>query len=796
MNLRELFSEVGGVFLAGAGLFLLASLFSFEAADLPALVAPAREAPANWGGSLGAWLAGSLLRWVGTLGTLGTALLLLGFAAGCLRRAAAAAPPDASAPEASAAPPTPVGQVDPLRRLGGALLVILTLSVLERVLAASPLGALLVRDWPPGGYWGLFLEAVLLGQLGAGGTPIAVAGVLLVGLVLSTDRPLRDWAGRSVAQACAAAEAARTGVSQASEALARVAPEPLPEPEPAPVLEAVDPLAEEPAPAAPAAAAPAPPESPVEEASPGHADEWDELEEDEEAEEEEGSAGEAAPPEAPLPRVELLQGGEAAQARPPVRDERGKRIEETLAQFKVAAQVVSVECGPAVTLFALELGRGVKVQRVAGLLDNLALALRVPGIRLQAPIPGTGWVGLEVPNEEPETVRFRELLEHPGWRKKDPALPVFLGKDSGGRPLIADLARMPHLLIAGATGSGKSVCLNTIILSLLMTRTPREVQLILIDPKQVEMAQFKKVPHLMAPVVTDMRQAGAVLGWMVNKMEERYGLLAQAGVRHIKEYNELGKDELARRLGTAPAELEKKRIPWQLSYVVLVVDELNDLMMVSQKEVEASITRLAQKSRAVGIHVVLATQRPSVDVITGVIKSNLPARIAFRVASKVDSRTILDTGGADKLLGQGDMLFLPPGRGQPIRALGALITDAEVKAVVKSLTKAAEPRYSQELLDLARTRGPQGPGSPVGAGEPEVDPHSDPVYLDAVRVILEAGKGSVSLLQRKLELGYARAARYLDAMAEEGLVGPAKGSKPREVKTSLDAWEASRKQAA
>ena len=493
--------------------------------------------------------------------------------------------------------------------------------------------------------------------------------------------------------------------------------------------------------------------------------------------------------------MELLQGGEPVAPRPALRDERGKRIEETLSQFKVQAQVVSVESGPAVTLFALELGRGVKVQRVASLLDNLALALRVPGIRLQAPIPGTGWVGLEVPNEEPEVVRFRELLEHPGWRKKDPALPVFLGKDSGGRPLIADLARMPHLLIAGATGSGKSVCLNTIILSLLMTRTPREVQLILIDPKQVEMSQFKQVPHLMAPVVTDMRQAGAVLGWMVKKMEERYTHLAQAGVRHIKEYNELGKDELCRRLGLPAAELERRRIPWHMSYVVLVVDELNDMMMVSQKEVESSITRLAQKSRAVGIHAVLATQRPSVDVITGVIKANLPARIAFRVASKVDSRTILDQGGADKLLGQGDMLFLPPGRGQPIRALGALITDDEVRAVVKALTKSGDPRYSQELLDLASGARGQAEAGQSGSGEDEVDPQSDPVYLDAVRVILEAGKGSVSLLQRKLELGYARAARYLDAMAEQGLVGPAKGSKPREVKTSLDAWEASRKAA-
>jgi DNA segregation ATPase FtsK/SpoIIIE, S-DNA-T family len=460
----------------------------------------------------------------------------------------------------------------------------------------------------------------------------------------------------------------------------------------------------------------------------------------------------------------------------------------------------------------------VKVQRVAGLLDNLALALRVPGIRLQAPIPGTGWVGLEVPNEEQEVVRLRELLEHPGWAKKDPALPVFLGKDSAGRPLIADLAKMPHLLIAGATGSGKSVCINAIIISLLMTRSPRDVRMILIDPKQVEMTQFKNVPHLMSPVVTDMRKAGAVLDWAVRTMEERYGWLSRAGVRHIREYNALGKAELSRRLG---GELEKQRVPWHLPFVVVVVDELNDLMMIAQKEVEASITRLAQKSRAVGIHVVLATQRPSVDVITGVIKSNLPARIAFRVTAKVDSRTILDMGGADKLLGHGDMLFLPPGRPQPMRALGALVTDQEVEAVVNAWTREARPEYSDDLIahtnaaaqrktgshgqrrDLAASASSaQQKPAPAAAPAPkkpepeEPADRRDPTYHDAVRLVLTEQKGSVSLIQRKLELGYGRAARYLDLMAEDGLVGPARGAKPREVKLTVEQWESLKRAAA
>jgi S-DNA-T family DNA segregation ATPase FtsK/SpoIIIE len=450
-----------------------------------------------------------------------------------------------------------------------------------------------------------------------------------------------------------------------------------------------------------------------------------------------------------------------------------------------------VEHGPSVTLFALELGRGVKVQRVTALLDNLAIALRVPAIRLQAPIPGTSWVGLEVPNEEQETVGFRELFEHKGWREKKPALPLFLGKDSAGRPLIADLAKMPHLLIAGATGAGKSVCLNSIILSLLMCRTPRECQLILIDPKQVELQQFAAVPHLLHPVVTDMRQAGAVLAWAVQKMEDRYTCLARAKVRHIREYNELGQAELMKRLELTEDELVKAKIPWKLPYIVLVVDELNDLMMIAQKEIEGSIMRLAQKSRAVGIHVILATQRPSVDVITGVIKSNLPSRIAFRVTSKVDSRTILDMSGADKLLGQGDMLFLPPSRSQPIRAQGAYVTDKEVEAVVKAVSRGRSQEFSDELRDAtANAAGGESKSKDSDTADRDDRDRADPTYRQAIRVVLLQGRGSVSLIQRKLQVGYSRAARLLDLMAEDGIVGPSRGSRPRDLQTTLEDWEA------
>lgn len=787
MTPRDLLRELQGVALLGLGAFSLVSVASFDPADLPGRVAPARGAAQNLGGSLGAWLSAEAIGWVGTLGAYGAAGMVFLFAAASLRRAQ----------------PAEERRSEPLRRVVGALVIVLTLAVVERVLAGSPWGWLLDRGLPPGGIWGLFLEHEATRLMGGLGAPLAAGLVLGVGLMLLTDRPLRELVHGSVEQAQglagAASSMAADAAARAEDALAVVAP--------LATTGSSAPDAPAPRPAAPAEPVLVGDEADEEAEAPaqtvdvaGRRGDDDDVDDVDDLVVPVAAAPRAPEPvRAALPPVELLAPAEAPkEAARAGRDDRGRQIEDTLQQFKVQAKVVSVEHGPSVTLFALELGRGVKVQRVASLLDNLALTLRVPGIRLQAPIPGTSWVGLEVPNEEQEVVRLRELVENPAWRKKDPALPIFLGKDSAGRPLIADLAKMPHLLIAGATGSGKSVCINSIIVSLLLTKTPRDVQLILIDPKQVEMTQFAKVPHLAAPVVTDMRKAGAVLEWAVKKMEERYGWLARAGVRHIREYNELGKLALADRHGVTPAELERKKVPWKLPYLVLVVDELNDLMMIAQKEVEASITRLAQKSRAVGIHVVLATQRPSVDVITGVIKSNLPARIAFRVTAKVDSRTILDASGADKLLGMGDMLFLPPGRGQPMRALGALVTDEEVAAVVKSWSKQGKAEYAEDLLQHAEAATRKGKGAPAAAddaGDGE-DERRDPVYDDAVRVVLAEGRGSVSLIQRKLELGYGRAARLLDLMAEDGLVGPANGSKPREVKLSLDQWETRRRAAA
>lgn len=472
---------------------------------------------------------------------------------------------------------------------------------------------------------------------------------------------------------------------------------------------------------------------------------------------------------------------------------KARLIEECLKEFRIEAKVEHIERGPNVTLYALTLGKGIKVQRISALLDNLALVLAAPGaIRLQAPIRGTSWVGLEVPNEKQELVSFAEIYRQPGWRDEQLNLPIFLGKDTAGRPLLADLAKLPHLLVAGATGSGKSVCINTMILSLLMTRSPEEVKLILIDPKQVELAPFSEIPHLLSPVVTDMRHAGAALDWAVQKMEERYNFLARARVRHLRDYNKLGQEGLIQRMGLeSEADLIREAIPWKLPYIVVVVDELNDLMMVAQKEVEASIMRLAQKSRAIGIHVILATQRPSVDVITGVIKSNLPARLAFQVTSKVDSRTILDVMGAEKLLGMGDMLFLPPGRSQPIRAKGAYVSENELERVLTTVCDQREPEFAKDLVAL-KDQPEKAFGSSKkerGRGRNCDETGTDELFEEAVEVVLTSGRGSVSLIQRKLGVGYARAARMIQAMFEQRILGGERGSKARKVLMSLAEWQ-------
>ncbi|MBQ16410.1 MAG: DNA translocase FtsK [Planctomycetaceae bacterium] len=455
-------------------------------------------------------------------------------------------------------------------------------------------------------------------------------------------------------------------------------------------------------------------------------------------------------------------------------------LEQTFREFGLNVRVVEIDTGPVITQFELELEAGLRLSKVSRLADDLAIALRVPSVRVVPSIPGKNTVGIEVPNERRVMVRLRELIESCPREIKEKRLPVFLGKDVSGKPLSIDLSQMPHLLIAGRTGTGKSVCLNSLILSLLMVRRPDEVKMLMIDPKMVELSPYRRIPHLMHPVITDMKKAEAVLAWAVEKMEERYDLLARCGVRHLDRFNVLGREEVLDRLGIEEDELEAEEVPDRMPYIIIVADEMADLMMSAGKDVESHIIRLAQKSRAVGIHLVLATQKPTVDVITGLIKSNLPARISFQVASRTDSRVVLDELGAEKLLGNGDMLYLEPGTSNLNRAQGTFVSDDEVQQVIEFFGE-QEPDYSEELAQLAV-------GGSGLSGENSLSDR-DELYEEAITVVIREGRGSVSLLQRCLGIGYGRAARLIDYMAEDGIVGDYNGSQAREVLYTAEEWE-------
>ncbi len=456
--------------------------------------------------------------------------------------------------------------------------------------------------------------------------------------------------------------------------------------------------------------------------------------------------------------------------------EQARILEKTLEEFRVNAQVVEIDTGPVITMFELRVGPGIKVSQIGSLSNDIARALKAHAIRVVAPISGKNTVGIEVPNIKSERVRLKELMTVGGARASRMALPLFLGKDAGGQALMYDLTKMPHMLIAGTTGSGKSVCLNAIILSLLMTKRPDHVKMILIDPKMVEMTQFKDMPHLMCPIITDMQKAEKILEWAVTKMEERYELLAEARVKNIASYNALGPEALYARL-TPKTKEEKAAILTFMPYMVIIIDELADLMMTAGKEVEHYLSRLAQKSRAVGVHIIVATQRPEVKVVTGLIKSNLPSRICFRVSSRMDSRIVLDQNGGEVLLGQGDMLVLPPGGHKLLRAQGTLLEDDEVQAVLEDLTSRSKPEFHPELMRIK---------TPGADGDLNV---RDPLFNDAVRVVLESRRGSVSLLQRRLTIGYSRASRLVEQMSDAGIVGDYKGSQAREVLLTSDEWE-------
>ncbi len=458
-------------------------------------------------------------------------------------------------------------------------------------------------------------------------------------------------------------------------------------------------------------------------------------------------------------------------------------LEQTFREFGLKVTVSEVDTGPVVTQFELNLEKGLRVSKVSALADDLAIALRVPAVRVVSPIPGKNTVGVEVPNEKQVMVRLRELIESSPEDAAKHRIPLFLGKDVSGRPLAVDLSKMPHLLIAGRTGTGKSVCLNTLIMSILMTRSPEDVRMLMIDPKMVELSPYKRIPHLMHPVITDMKKAEAVLGWAVDKMEERYDLLARCGVRHLDSYNKLSREERLERMGLSDLEEEAKALPERMPYIVIIADEMADMMMTSGKDVEGHIIRLAQKSRAVGIHLVLATQKPTVDVITGLIKSNLPARISFQVSSRTDSRVVLDENGAERLLGNGDMLYLAPGTSNLIRAQGTYVSGEEVDRAIDFFSD-CEPQYSEELARLNIAGAKAG----VAGGNRE----RDDMYDRAVEVVVNEGRGSTSLLQRALGIGYGRAARLIDYMAEDGIVGDYNGSQAREVLYTTEQWAAVR----
>ena len=437
-------------------------------------------------------------------------------------------------------------------------------------------------------------------------------------------------------------------------------------------------------------------------------------------------------------------------------------LEKTFGQFGLNIRVSEVDTGPAVTQFELDLEPGLRLNKVTALEDDLAIALRVPSVRVVAPIPGKNTVGVEVPNEKQVTVRLKELILATGSKLDDLKIPLFFGRDVSGRALAVDLAKMPHLLIAGRTGTGKSVCLNTLILSILMTRTPDDVKMLMIDPKMVELSPYKNLPHLMHPVITDMKKAEAVLAWAVDKMEERYDLLSRVGVRHLESYNKLGRPTVMSKLGLSELDEEAKSLPHKMPYIVIIADEMADLMMTSGKEVESHIIRLAQKSRAVGIHLVLATQKPTVDVITGLIKSNLPARVSFQVASKMDSRVVLDESGAERLLGCGDMLYLAPGTSTLTRAQGTYVSDEEINEVIAFFSD-VEPEYSDELQRIVARSAAAASGE---KGEDSGPRQADDLYDDAIDVVVREGRGSCSLLQRCLGIGYGRASRMIDWMAK------------------------------
>ena len=459
-----------------------------------------------------------------------------------------------------------------------------------------------------------------------------------------------------------------------------------------------------------------------------------------------------------------IKGGKKAVA------DTATKLQKTLYSFGVSAKVENVSVGPAITRYELKPAEGVRVSKIANLADDIALNLAAETIRIEAPIPGKQAVGIEVPNKENEIVPLRDIIDSEAFKNHKSKLAFALGKDVAGNEVVTDIAKMPHVLIAGATGSGKSVCINTLISSIIYKAKPSEVKLVMVDPKVVELSVYNGIPHLLIPVVTDPKKAAGALAWAVQEMVNRYSLFAAKNVRDIKGYNEA---------------LEKEGEAHKLPQIVIIIDELSDLMMVSPKDVEDSICRLAQMARAAGMHLVIATQRPSVDVITGIIKANVPSRISFAVSSQVDSRTILDMAGAEKLLGKGDMLFYPAGAPKPVRIQGAFVSDKEVEKIVDFIKNNGEATYNDEIIQQIENAN----STDKELDQAEDDDNTDPLLMEAIDVVVETGQASTSFIQRRFKVGYARAGRIIDQMEERGVISGFQGSKPREVLMSKERWE-------
>lgn len=475
------------------------------------------------------------------------------------------------------------------------------------------------------------------------------------------------------------------------------------------------------------------------------------------------------------PPIELLSKGEkkAIKGGAKALTDVATKLQKTLYSFGVQARVENVTVGPAITRYELKPAEGVRVSKIANLADDIALNLAAETIRIEAPIPGKQAVGIEVPNQEKEMVHLREVLESDEFEDSKSKMSVALGKDVAGKVVIADMAKMPHTLIAGSTGSGKSVCINTIITSIIYKAKPSEVKLLMVDPKVVELSVYNGIPHLLIPVVTDPKKAAGALAWAVQEMDNRYNLFAQKGVRDLKGYNAL---------------VEKEEGAGKLPQILIIIDELADLMMVAAKDVEDSICRLAQKARAAGMHLIIATQRPSVDVITGIIKANIPSRIAFAVSSQVDSRTILDQVGAEKLLGKGDMLFYPTGATKPTRIQGAFVSDDEVEKIVSFVKSNGEAKYNEDILDTIENSG-KTDKEIQETNSKESGEKTDEHLMEAIELVIEAGQASTSFIQRRFNVGYARAGRIIDQMEERGIISGYQGSKPRQVLMTKEKWE-------